>query len=81
VTGDPTTPTATLDSSSQQQFLDFLNWQKEFLKEFKQDNVCGTGHMFKDITNCSIVNMVVSRDVSSDVCKVLDILKEKESQA
>jgi hypothetical protein len=55
----PTTPTTTLDSTGQQQFLDFLSWKKEFLKEFKHDSVRGTGKMFKDITNCSIVNMVV----------------------
>ena len=80
-TRDPTTLTVTLNSNGQQQFHDFLSWQKEFLKEFKQDSIRGTGQMFKDITNCSIVNMVVSRNVNLDVCKVLDTLKKKESQA
>jgi hypothetical protein len=28
-------PTATLDLTAQQRFLDFMSWQKEFLQEFK----------------------------------------------
>ena len=49
------------------------------MKEFKQDSACGTRQVFKDITNYSIINMVVSGDVSSIVYKILDMLKEKES--
>lgn len=51
----------------------FMEWRRE--KELKESSKA-TGHVFKNISNCQIINMVVNGDSSTHtVSQVLDSLK------